>query len=83
MIMKQKSTLKGKKSGGLKVRKPLGQINANVGTTLKHNHSKNSGIKKQQKTFRKPLGTISKNSDGTKTMKLNDAFSIFQKTPKT
>ena len=54
MIMKQKSTLKGKKSGGLKVRKPLGQINANVGTTLKHNHSKNSGIKKQQKTFRKP-----------------------------
>ena len=62
MIMKQKSTLKGKKSSGLKVRKPLGQINANVGTTLKHNHSKNSGIKKQQKTFRKPLGTISKNS---------------------
>ena len=62
MIMKQKSTLKGKKSGGLKVRKPLGQINANVGTTLKHNHSKNIGIKKQQKTLRKPLGTISKNS---------------------
>ena len=33
MIMKQKSTLKGKKSGGLKVRKPLGQINANVGNS--------------------------------------------------
>ena len=64
-VLKQKLSANGK-NVGLKSRKPLGQINANVGTTLKHSQNKNNGAKKQQqnpkKIFRKPLAAISKNS---------------------
>jgi hypothetical protein len=64
-ILKQKVKASGK-GGGLKARKPLGQINANVGTTLKHIQNENNVAKKQQqhpkKVFRKPFSVISRNS---------------------
>eukprot|EP00943_MAST-04B_sp_MAST-4B-sp1_P001497 g1497.t1 len=64
-MLKQKAKTNGK-GGGLKVRKPLGQINTNVGTTLKHIQNENNIAKKQQqhpkKVFRKPFGEISRNS---------------------
>ena len=53
-MLKQKAKTNGK-GGGLKVRKPLGQINTNVGTTLKHIQNENNIAKKQQQHPKKYL----------------------------